>query len=48
LKKALKDGIPILLRNVGENLPTEYEPILEKNIKQIGPSRYNIYFNEEP
>ena len=39
--------MPLLLRNIGETIPCEYEAVLEKNIKKLGESRFIMYYGEE-
>ena len=47
IKKAVIDGIPLIVRDVEGSVPSAYEPLLSKNIKQIGYNRMVLHYNGE-
>ena len=44
--RAINNGLPILLQNIGEELDPALDPILNKNVKEVTPGRWSIFLGD--
>ena len=47
LENCLRNGVPLLLEDVGENLPAVLDPVLQKNLIDQGAGRYAIRIGDK-
>ena len=46
LENAIQVGVPVLLENIGENIDTIFEPVLQKKLIKSGAS-YRMKFGDK-